>query len=48
MVFAPSADARNDVGGVKAPPGRRTAALNLRDLTGRGLARQGGAWMLVT
>ncbi len=27
---------------------RRTAALNLRNLTGRGLARQGGAWMLVT
>ena len=27
---------------------RRTAALNLRNLTGRGLARQGGAWVLVT
>jgi len=27
---------------------RRTAALNLRNPTGRGLARQGGAWMLVT
>jgi len=27
---------------------RRTAALNLRNLTGRGLARHGGAWVLVT
>jgi hypothetical protein len=27
---------------------RRTAALNLRNLTGRGLARRGGAWVLVT
>ncbi len=27
---------------------RRTAALNLRNLTGRGLARQDGAWVLVT
>jgi hypothetical protein len=27
---------------------RRTAVLNLRNLTGRGLARQGGAWTLVT
>jgi len=27
---------------------RRTAALNLRNLTGRGLARQGGAWVLAT
>jgi hypothetical protein len=27
---------------------RRTAALNLRNLTGRGLARQGGAWVLIT
>ena len=27
---------------------RRTAALNLRNLTGRGLARRDGAWVLVT
>jgi hypothetical protein len=27
---------------------RRTAALNLRNLTGRGLARRGGTWALVT
>jgi hypothetical protein len=27
---------------------RRTAALNLRTLTSRGLARQGGAWVLAT
>ena len=27
---------------------RRTAALNLRNLTGRGLARQDGAWILAT
>jgi hypothetical protein len=27
---------------------RRTAALNLRNLTGRGLTRQGGAWVLAT
>jgi hypothetical protein len=27
---------------------RRTAALNLRNLTGRGLARRDGAWMLAT
>ena len=27
---------------------RRTAALNLRNLTRRGLARRGGAWVLAT
>jgi hypothetical protein len=27
---------------------RRTAALNLRNLTGRGLTRSDGAWVLVT
>ena len=27
---------------------RRTAALNLRNLTSRGLARQDGAWVLAT
>ena len=27
---------------------RRTAALNLRNLTGRGLARRDGAWVLAT
>lgn len=27
---------------------RRTAALNLRNLTGRGLTRRGGAWVLST
>jgi len=27
---------------------RRTAVLNLRNLAGRGLARQGGAWVLAT
>ena len=27
---------------------RRTAALNLRNLTGKGLARRDGAWVLVT
>jgi transposase len=27
---------------------RRTAVLNLRNLTGKGLARQGGAWVLAT
>ena len=27
---------------------RRTAALNLRNLTGQGLTRRDGAWVLVT
>jgi hypothetical protein len=27
---------------------RRTAALNLRNLTGRGLPRRDGAWVLAT
>ena len=27
---------------------RRTAALNLRNLTGKGLTRHGGAWVLAT